>query len=594
QDKDAKISFLQKAIDAVVMVTGEPLSVKPERVVAGHEPEKTNEFLQAIGKCCLNKARHHYIDFLSSDAAVKRVLAGERANAKGKPPSSKSRDEEGRESKPEEQKSRKDKEPRGGTEIKDRSSSRGRKPEGDLKESKEREKESDKQKDNEDKQKDPGRDTFKEGEKQERERSKSRTTKEGRETEIKKRKGDIDREDDLDHDKGQEREKKIEGGREKDRLKERDKDKARDRDREKDRDRGKDREKDGDRGPAGISRQLSTEGSRQHAKPGGEEFLWYLWFHLTINCFVIETVETKSTADRISEENVTKLQEKAELGLAVEQKGRGNKNLTVLENLTQALWGCVSLPLIAYMKKPLCYCRRIPRPSSARPAPPRVKHRESAEVLLPERSGSGKPASTVIIDQQVSDDADDQFVVEAAPPLPEMPNMEMIFVPTYAEKYTDFSTGGLVKRILETKKGYESSQKSQTTEREKPFVSDAARKKERDLVAKETEKCQASIQKLCHSVLMLSRIIDYVQEDMDTMKNEWQMWQHENRQLAEALQKEQSITDSVVEPLKAELAELEQSIKDQQDKIRAVKANILQKEEKNRTMILSINQSSRR
>lgn len=55
QDKDAKISFLQKAIDAVVMVTGEPLSVKPARVVAGHEPEKTNEFLQAIGKCCLNK-----------------------------------------------------------------------------------------------------------------------------------------------------------------------------------------------------------------------------------------------------------------------------------------------------------------------------------------------------------------------------------------------------------------------------------------------------------------------------------------------------------------------------------------------------------
>lgn len=64
QDKDAKISFLRKAIDAVVMVTGEPLSVKPERVVAGHEPEKTNEFLQAIGTCCLNKVGHCYTYFI--------------------------------------------------------------------------------------------------------------------------------------------------------------------------------------------------------------------------------------------------------------------------------------------------------------------------------------------------------------------------------------------------------------------------------------------------------------------------------------------------------------------------------------------------
>lgn len=55
QDKDAKISFLQKAIDVVMMVSGEPLSAKPARIVAGHEPEKTNELLQLIGKCCLNK-----------------------------------------------------------------------------------------------------------------------------------------------------------------------------------------------------------------------------------------------------------------------------------------------------------------------------------------------------------------------------------------------------------------------------------------------------------------------------------------------------------------------------------------------------------
>ncbi|XP_065493662.1 TRAF3-interacting protein 1 isoform X3 [Caloenas nicobarica] len=575
KDKDAKISFLRKAIDAVVMVTGEPLSVKPERVVAGHEPEKTNEFLQAIGKCCLNK--------LSSDAAVKRILAGERGDAKGKPPSSKSRDKESRGSKPEEQKRHKDKEGRGDIEIKDRSSSRDRKPKGDLKESEEREKESDKQKDNEDRHKDPEKGTFREGEKQERERSKSRTTKQGRETENNKGKGDIER-DDLKRDKGREREKKDEAGREKDTLKGRDKEKARDREQEKERERGKDRErerqkerdKDGEHlrehgkdkaekksadseessrrkmqkptkdskcqpdneseSPAGISRQPSTKGSRQHARPGGEE----------------------GEAENVAPEQPA-----------------------VSENAE-----------VPHDLPPQPIQRRIPRPSSARPAPPRVKRQENAEVLLPERSGSGKTASNVITDQQVPDDDDDQFVVEAAPPLPEMPGMEM---EPEVELVEDEKHGGLVKRILETKKDYEASQKSpKTTEREKPFVSEAARKRERDLVAKEIEKFQVSIQTLCRNALTLGRIMDYMQEDMDAMKNELQMWRQENRQHAEALQKEQSITDSAVEPLKADLAELEQLIKDQQDKICAVKANILKNEEKIRRMVLSINLSSRR
>ncbi|NWY58988.1 MIPT3 protein, partial [Chionis minor] len=646
KDKDAKISFLQKAIDAVVMVTGEPLSVKPARVVAGHEPEKTNEFLQAIGKCCLNK--------LSSDVAVKRILAGERADAKGKPSSSKSRDKETRESKTEEQKSHRDKEGRGETEIKDRSSSRDRKLKGDLKENEEKEKKSDKQKDNEDRHKDPKRDTFKEGEKQERERNKSRTTTQGRETEKNKGKGDTEQEDDLERDKGQEREKK-EGQREKDRLKGRDKDKARDREREKDRDRGKDWERDRQR-----DREKDGEHLREHGKDKAEKksptrgrqgkegrymdkntvvicsVLLYanFSFHITqvsglllstlnlkqLISFQsadseestlrkmqrptkdskdqpdneVRTVETKSVADRISEDNVAKLQEKAEPGLAVKQKGRDNKNLTALEKHVAPEKPAVSENgEVPNNLPPQPIQRRTPRPSSARPAPPRVKRQESAEVLLPERSGGGKAVSNVITDQQISDDDDDQFVVEAALPLPEMPEMETV-LPTGAEKYTDFSTGGLVKRILETKKDYEASQKSSKMTERKPFVSEAARKKERDLVAKEIEKFQVSIQTLCRSALTLGRIMDYIQEDMDAMKNELQMWRHENRQHAEALQKEQSITDSAVEPLKADLAELEQLIKDQQDKICAVKANILKNEEKIRRMVLSINLSSRR
>ncbi|XP_048725739.1 TRAF3-interacting protein 1 isoform X2 [Caretta caretta] len=614
KDKDAKISFLQKAIDVVIMVTGEPLSVKPARIVAGHEPERTNEFLQAIGKCCLNK--------LSSDDAVKRVLAGEKADIKGKPPStSKSQDKENRESRAEEQKSHKDKEGRGDNEIKDRSTSRDRKPREEVKEEekKQREKERDKHKDNEDRHKDLEGGNFREGEKHEREKSKNRTSKRGRETEKSREKdtGDLEREKDLERDKGREKERKNEGGKEKEKLKERDKEKGRDIDREKDRDRGKDRERDRrrDRGkvgerskeqgtvkaekkstgaedtltkktersskdtktepdkesesPARIPRQSSTKGPRQRVKPGAEGI-----------------VETNSPADSVSDEKAASiLHAKADPRPAIKhQEGeagnRASEKPMVSEN------GEVSNDLPPHVNQ-----RRPPRPNSARPAPPRIKRQESTEVLLPERNGSGKAVSNVIIDKQNSDDEDDQFVVEAAPQLPEMPEME---TEPIVELDGDEKHGGLVKRILETKRDYETSQQSKSTEKEKPLLSEAARRKEKDLVSKEIEKFRGSIQTLCRSALPLGKIMDYIQEDMDSMKNELQMWQHENKQHAEALQKEQSITDSAVEPLKAELAELEQLIKDQQDKICAVKANILKKEEKIQKMVLNINLSMRR
>ena len=52
-------------------------------------------------------------------------------------------------------------------------------------------------------------------------------------------------------------------------------------------------------------------------------------------------------------------------------------------------------------------------------------------------------------------------------------------------------------------------------------------------------------------------------------------------------------TDRAVEPLKADLVELEQLIKDQQDKICAVKSNILKNEEKIQKMVTGMNSSSR-
>ena len=39
----------------VGMVCDDTLAVRPTKIVAGHEPEKTNEFLQLMGKAVLSK-----------------------------------------------------------------------------------------------------------------------------------------------------------------------------------------------------------------------------------------------------------------------------------------------------------------------------------------------------------------------------------------------------------------------------------------------------------------------------------------------------------------------------------------------------------
>ncbi|XP_070278623.1 TRAF3-interacting protein 1 isoform X5 [Myotis yumanensis] len=568
KDKDAKISFLQKAIDVVAMVSGEPLSAKPARIVAGHEPERTNELLQRIGKCCLSK--------LSSDDAVKRVLAGEK-DVKGRASlTSKPQEPDNRNVREEEPRVPKDEEGRRNSEINERSTSRDRKQKEELREeSKQREKERDKEKTKEndrDRHKDSERDKGREGER-ERTRTRARPDRD-------RDRGNRDRDKDVDR----ARERKNEGGKEKERWKDREKERERDKGRDRDRDRR--RVKNGEH-----ARDPVKEKSREHDKPekksssSGE-----MSKKLSDGSFKDSKAETE-----------TEVSSRAPRSMATKTSKRRSK--TSLEgdspSVSEGEVGPIGQEKSEVPENPEVPpelpsgARRIPRPGSARPAPPRVKRQDSAEVLTADRTGSGQTVSNVIVDVQNSEnEEDDQFVVEAAPPLSEVSELEVVHA---VELEEDEKHGGLVKKILETKKDYEKLQLSpKPGEKEKSLALESAWKKEKDIVSKEIEKLRLSIQTLCKSALPLGKIMDYLQEDADAMQNELQLWHQENQQHAEALQKEQSITDSAVEPLKVELAELEQLIKDQQDKICAVKANILKNEEKIQKMVYSINLSSRR
>uniref|UniRef100_A0A8C6I286 TRAF3-interacting protein 1 n=1 Tax=Mus spicilegus TaxID=10103 RepID=A0A8C6I286_MUSSI len=560
KDKDAKISFLQKAIDVVMMVSGEPLAAKPARIVAGHEPERTNELLQLIGKCCLSK--------LSSDEAVKRVLAGDKGDSRGRAQRTSKAQEPNNKSGKEEE-SRTHKEDKRSSEAKERSASAEHKQKEELKEdSKPREKERDKEADR-DRHRDPDRDRNRDGE---REKARARAKDRDRNNRDRDREAERDRE----------RDRRSEGGKEKERVKDRDRD--RDRDKGKDRERRKskngehtrdpDREKSRDADKPEKKSSSSGEISKKLSDGSFKDVKAEMEADISVGASRSSTLKPSKRRSKHSLEGDSPSDAEVEAGPTGQDKPEVMENAEGPSELPSSL-------------------RRIPRPGSARPAPPRVKRQESTETLVVDRSGSGKTVSSVIIDSQNSDNEDDeQFVVEAAPQLSEIADIDM--VPS-GELEDEEKHGGLVKKILETKKDYEKLQQSlKPGEKERSLIFESAWKKEKDIVSKEIEKLRVSIQTLCKSALPLGKIMDYIQEDVDAMQNELQLWHSENRQHAEALSQEQSITDSAVEPLKAELSELEQQIRDQQDKICAVKANILKNEEKIQKMVHSINLSSRR
>lgn len=74
KDKGVKLEFLQQTIDCVGIKLGAHCRARPSKIVAGLEPELTNEFLQMLGLAA--KAP-------GSDDVVARVLSGEKQPAEG-------------------------------------------------------------------------------------------------------------------------------------------------------------------------------------------------------------------------------------------------------------------------------------------------------------------------------------------------------------------------------------------------------------------------------------------------------------------------------------------------------------------------------
>ncbi|KAI2660862.1 TRAF3-interacting protein 1 [Labeo rohita] len=364
-EAEMKSDNVKKAIDVVMLVSGEPLAAKPARIVAGHEPEKTNELLQVIAKCCLNK--------LSSDEAVKRVLAGDKQDQKGKPSTSRSQDKENREGR----EHQRDREERKG--IKESSGSREQKDPDQPKDQESKKDDKDRRRDAE--RSDKG--------KSERDRTKDRDKDKSRDREK-----DKTREKEREKDKDRNRDKERERDKERDKKRERESHKDRERDKERDREREKRRERE--------KEKIKAAEEISKPKPHPE--------------VVNKTHEAEADEAEGGELEPTDLSE-----IQAESPSR------------------------------------IPRPSSAK-----------GQRRWPKTGGQEDYHGLAALDRQLpklsedEDDEDGQFVVEeAAVPPPDIPEIE---VRNSLELQGDDKHGGLVKKILETKKDYESSPSTKSKE----------------------------------------------------------------------------------------------------------------------------------
>ncbi|CAI8036158.1 Enhancer of polycomb homolog 2 [Geodia barretti] len=119
-------------------------------------------------------------------------------------------------------------------------------------------------------------------------------------------------------------------------------------------------------------------------------------------------------------------------------------------------------------------------------------------------------------------------------------------------------------------------------------VTPAQQRREMELVRKEMERLRGDIQLLCRYTNPMGRVMDYLQEDTDTMIQELERWRTENSGHKESLRREESITENELVPLKTQLEDVELHIEEEREKISSLKATIIRQDDSIRQLMRSI------
>ena len=211
----------------------------------------------------------------------------------------------------------------------------------------------------------------------------------------------------------------------------------------------------------------------------------------------------------------------------------------------------------------------------ARPRAPTARRKKGSAEL----NATAEPVKQVEIigGDDDDDDDDDNFVVEEVRATPVAP------VAGNAEE-DDGEHGALMRKIQE-KKEVDTSELAPTAA---PTVNEAQRRKDQEKVAAEVGELRESIQTLCRTANPLGKIVDYVQEDVDSMQVEMAQWQGELSKDSATLADEALITEKELQPYNVKLTEVDQQIRDQEEMIRAVKANTYENDERIQKLLKGI------
>ncbi|XP_055588174.1 TRAF3-interacting protein 1 [Uranotaenia lowii] len=581
KDRDAKIAFLQKLVDVTKSVTGRELKVRPSKVVAGLEPEKTNELLQAIGYALDNK--------LDSAGAIQSYLKTDDAADIVK-------EEAVRNSEPKAKDEKKEK-------VKEKT--------------KEKEKPKDKEKEkSKDKPKDKIRDATKKNEasgeakKEEAKKEDAKTKKDKNEktskTKDKEKNSGVTK---VEKTKTSKVETKISSDRKK-----------------LEKSRSKDKEKVLKR-----SESIKEEPQEVVEKPQLQTIAQSTVEEASREPSVAPEINGKKPTTPNQDEMVAVIDEEAELRRMERNSSRRSSlkkqnSLTASENNALADLnqfngleiqgpsrqnsGIMAEPIARHdsdpvetigndrlsAKPPINRQQSVDsvmrprtslrppsvRPPSARPGAPRRKEKNVEIILQPNETaklGEINVKMEVFNNDLLDDDGENLIVIED--PTQTGDAYSAGTADKMDEVKEEQEQGHLVQQILETQKEFSNIAGPETGSMDSiKKVDNEWSNSQRQSSERQMETLRESIQKLTRSVNPLGKLMDFLQEDIDSMERELSNWQQIYSRSIVELNKERSANENAIEPLKHQLAQIETNIKEYRDQIDDTRANILQNEQK--------------
>ncbi|XP_046685490.1 TRAF3-interacting protein 1 [Homalodisca vitripennis] len=214
--------------------------------------------------------------------------------------------------------------------------------------------------------------------------------------------------------------------------------------------------------------------------------------------------------------------------------------------------------------------RTAARPASARPGAPRVRDRGTVLLTETDPKVVNEPVNLIVDSKDLPKDDDETLVT-----------VEASVADITTDQVVDASDQGhLVSQILETQKELEDTTPLNAIKEASQRVDITWGSGRQEAVIREVDKLRSAIQALTRAANPLGKLIDFLQEDVESMQGELETWVANNKQLATQLQGEERLTEESIEPLVRQLEDIEQLIEEQLEETSVVKAAIIRNDER--------------